>query len=95
MMVMKEEAPALCWRTGNRSSNHNQISLRYEKGWATMRIRHHQRVFNDLPLWTAARARDLKHHNPAVKKLRKRLGISEPVARVIADLSGLGSREGR
>ena len=60
-----------------------------------MKIPHHHRPCNDLPLWTAARARDLKQHNPAVRKLRKRLGISEPVARVIADLSGLGSRDGR
>lgn len=59
-----------------------------------MKLHHRPQLFNDLPLWTAARARDLKHHNPAVRKLRKRLGISEPVARVIADLSGSGSKEG-
>lgn len=54
-----------------------------------MKLSHRHVHFNDLPLWTAARVRDLKHHNPAASKLRKRLGVSEALAGAIADLSGL------
>ncbi len=72
----------------------NPPKLRNLKEIGEMKIPHHPQFINELPLWTAARVRDLKRPNPATGKLRKQLGVSEQLACVIADLSGLGSKEG-
>ena len=57
-----------------------------------MRVRHHLSHFNDLPLWTAARVRELRVHNPAAEKLAKKHGLSGPLAHVIAEIHGFGPR---
>ena len=92
-MVTKVNAPALSWQTGDRSETEFLHTI-IMKGIGDMKVRHYNPVFNELPLWTAARVRDLKRTNPATSKLRKQLGVSESVACVLADLSGLGSKEG-
>ena len=51
--------------------------------------------FNLTPLGSWALLRDSKRYDRAAKKLAKRTGLSLPVAQVVADLSGFGSREGR
>ena len=92
-MVMKVKAPA-CVGAQNRSET-NPLKWLDLKEIGKMKLPHRDAHFNELPLWTAARVRDLKRSNPATSKLRKRLGVSESVASVLADLSGLGSKEGR
>ena len=92
-MVMKETAPVRCWNIPG--ANPTRLNLEKFKEIGPMKVPHRPQHFNDLPLWNAARVRDLKRPNPATSKLRKRLGISEPLASVIADLSGLGSKEGQ
>ena len=73
----------------------NPPKLRNLKEIGGMKLPHRHAHFNELPLWAAARIRDLKRPNPATSKLRKRLGVSEQLADVLADLSGLGSKEAR
>ena len=91
-MDMKVKAPA-CVGAQNRSEP-NPLKPLNLKEIGIVKVPHHPEFINELPLWTAARLRDLKRPNPVTGKLRKRLGVSESVARVIADLSGLGSKEG-
>lgn len=91
-MDMKANAPA-CVGAQNRSEP-NPLKPLNLKEIGIVKVPHHPQFINELPLWTAARVRDLKCSNSAASKLRKRLGVSEQLARVIADLSGLGSKEG-
>lgn len=91
-MVMKEIAPVRCWNISGAKPTRSKLEK--FKRISPMKLPHRKAHFNELPLWTAARVRDLKRPNSASIKLSKRLGVSESVARVIADLSGLGSKEG-
>jgi hypothetical protein len=91
-MVTKEIAPVRCWNIpGANPISSTRLKI---KEIGSMKLTHHPQFINELPLWTAARVRDLKRPNPATAKLRRRLGVSESLACVMADLSGLGSKEG-
>lgn len=57
-----------------------------------MKISHHSAFYKDLPLWGAARVRELKTRNPAASKLAKKHGLSDSMARAIAEIHGLGPR---
>ena len=58
-----------------------------------MNLRHHTSFCNDLPLWAAARVRELRVHNPAASKLARKHGLSDSMARAIVEVHGLGPRD--
>ncbi len=80
-MVMKEIAPVRCWNIPG--ANPISSTLLKIKEIGEMKVPHHPQFINELPLWTAARVRELKGSNPATSKLRKQLGVSEQLACVI------------
>jgi hypothetical protein len=57
-----------------------------------MKLRHHSLFFNDLPLLASTRVRELKVRNPAADKLLRKFGLSDPLARTVADLNGFEPR---
>ena len=59
------------------------------------KIRRIHSCFNDAPLFTWAALQSLKVANPAASKLARLTGLPLVVARTVADLHGLGPKEGR
>ena len=89
-MAMEAEAPVKCVNT-TRGRTENPSTAK-SKDIGLMKVRHQCMFCNDLPLWAAARVRELKPHNPAASKLAKKHGLSGPMARAIAEIHGLGPR---
>lgn len=55
-----------------------------------MKVRLNEHLFNDLPLWSVARERELRRLPPAARRIARLHGLEPSIARLVASLAGLG-----
>lgn len=57
-----------------------------------MKVRLNEHLYNDLPLWSAAREQDLRRLSPAARRIANQFGLDAATARLLAALAGLDDR---